>query len=122
MYIVSTEASFCAAHRLRNYEGPCERLHGHNWLVRAHVKCSKLNNIGIGIDFKQLRAALGDVLETFDHGDLNEVLGEHNPSSENLACLIFAELKGKLNTEHIHVWKVEVYETPGSCAAYVEDD
>lgn len=122
MYIVSTEASFCAAHRLRNYEGPCEKLHGHNWLVRAHVKCSRLNEIGIGIDFKELRSALRDVLESFDHGDLNEILGELNPSSENLAHVIYHELKNELNTEDVRMWKVEVYETPGSYAAYVEDD
>ena len=32
MFEVEVITNFSAAHRLRNYNGKCERLHGHNYL------------------------------------------------------------------------------------------
>lgn len=122
MYEISTEASFSAAHRLVNYRGPCENLHGHNWLVRATVKCSDLDAAGIGIDFKVLKRNLAEILDDFDHRDLNEVLAPLgiNPSSELLAKYIFGRLKTALQDWNGNVARVEVLETPGNCAAYYE--
>jgi 6-pyruvoyltetrahydropterin/6-carboxytetrahydropterin synthase len=122
MFEITTEASFSAAHRLKNYKGPCENLHGHNWLVKATVRCVKLDEAGIGIDFKVLKKKLKDIIDEFDHKDLNDVLASVNlnPSSENIAQFIFMKLR-----ESLHYWdgavaRVEVYETPGNCAAYFE--
>lgn len=122
MFEITTEASFSAAHKLLHYSGPCENLHGHNWLVRATVKCDVLDKCGIGIDFKILKAKLKALLEELDHKDLNAVLEPHgiNPSSENLARFLFYELKKSLSTWQGTVHRVEVYETPGNCAAYYE--
>lgn len=120
MYEITTEAQFSAAHRLKNYQGPCENLHGHNWLVRATVSCTTLDKCGIGIDFKVLKKELKLIIDNFDHKDLNEVLGELNPSSENIARFIFTKLKDSLVNHNASVKRVEVYETPGNCAAYYE--
>ncbi|MFP4417297.1 MAG: 6-carboxytetrahydropterin synthase QueD [Chitinivibrionales bacterium] len=122
MYEISSEISFSASHRLVNYNGPCENLHGHNWLVRGYVQCEHLNEIGLGIDFKKLKSALKAVTDTLDHVDLNKVLAAHdiNPSSENIAKYIYDELKKELAEDTCRVSKVEVYETPGNCAAYFE--
>lgn len=119
MFEITTEAQFSAAHRLKNYQGPCENLHGHNWLVKATVRCSKLDNCGIGIDFKILKGHLKEIVGEFDHHDLNEVL-DINPSSENLAYVIFQKLKQALADWHGTVVRVEVFETPGNAAAYYE--
>ncbi|HLV32198.1 MAG TPA: 6-carboxytetrahydropterin synthase QueD [Chitinispirillaceae bacterium] len=120
MFEITTEVQFSAAHRLKNYHGPCENLHGHNWLVRATVKCTTLDQSGIGIDFKILKNNLKQIVEEFDHKDLNAVLGDLNPSSENIARLIYSRLKRSLADWDGSVSRVEVYETPGNCAAYYE--
>ncbi len=122
MYEITSEAHFSAAHRLLNYDGPCENLHGHNWQVKASVKCSELDSAGIGIDFKVLRNHLKEIVKQFDHKDLNVVLKQENlnPSSENLARYIFQRLKGKLEGSGCMVSRLEICETPGNCAAYYE--
>ena len=124
MYEISTEANFSAAHHLVNYNGPCENVHGHNWLVKVTVRCTELDPVGIGIDFKSLKHALKDVLEQLDHADLNEVfikLGI-NPSSENIASYIYQRLQLTINNRTCRVHRVEVAETPGNSAVYFEDD
>jgi 6-pyruvoyltetrahydropterin/6-carboxytetrahydropterin synthase len=120
MYEISVESSFSAAHRLKNYQGPCENLHGHNWLVRATVRCETLDASGLGIDFKILKNHLKEILSGFDHKDLNAVLDplHINPSSENIARYIFEKLEKTLGERNGTVARVEVHETPGSCAAY----
>jgi 6-pyruvoyltetrahydropterin/6-carboxytetrahydropterin synthase len=124
MYEVSTEVSFSAAHHLRNYNGPCENIHGHNWRVRAFVQSETVNGIGIAIDFRTLREILAGVVAPLDHSDLNAVLGESglNPSSENIARMIFEKLAAALGGTGCRAHRVEVYETPTSCAAYFEHD
>jgi 6-pyruvoyltetrahydropterin/6-carboxytetrahydropterin synthase len=119
MFEITTETSFSAAHRLKNYQGPCENLHGHNWLVKATVRCAELDTAGIGIDFKILKKHLKTIVNQFDHKDLNEVL-EVNPSSENIARYIFGQLKTALTDSRATVVRVEVQETPGNAAAYYE--
>lgn len=124
MFEVSSEASFSAAHRLNNYNGPCENTHGHNWLVRATVRCEKINEIGIGIDFKKLKSELKTILAILDHCDLNTVFDELNinPSSENIARYIYEKLSESITEPHSSVCRIDVYETPGNCASYFEND
>ena len=35
MFELIVETDFAAAHNLREYQGQCERLHGHNWKVQV---------------------------------------------------------------------------------------
>ena len=123
MYEISVESSFSAAHRLKNYHGPCENLHGHNWLVRAIVRCESVDESGLGIDFRVLKKHLKTILETFDHKDLNTVLDPLgiNPSSETIARLIYEKLEAALSDWAGHISRVEIFETPGCCAAYFKD-
>jgi 6-pyruvoyltetrahydropterin/6-carboxytetrahydropterin synthase len=120
MYEITSESHFCAAHSLRSYNGPCENLHGHNWHVKATVKCEELDKSGLGIDFKILKRRLNDILDEFDHRNLNDIIDE-SPSSECLARIIYKELTEALSgTSGVTVAKVEVRETPGNSAAYYE--
>lgn len=122
MYEICTEASFSAAHHLRDYDGPCEKVHGHNWLVKTIVRCEKLNEAGIGIDFRTLKTALGAILSELDHTYLNESLASTglNPSSENIARYVYEKLQARIGNPNSRVARVEVYETPGNWAAYYE--
>ena len=124
MYEVTTEAHFSAAHHLRDYNGPCENVHGHNWLVRAAVRCGELNELGLAIDFKELKTRLKGILEKLDHRDINVVFEKEgfNPSSENIARYIYKELEKKLKESNCMVSRIDVYETPGNCASYFEHD
>ena len=55
MYELMIEDHFAAAHQLRNYQGKCERLHGHNWKVQVSLAADKLNEIGIAMDFTEIK-------------------------------------------------------------------
>ena len=118
MYQITVEQHFDAAHALRGYKGKCENLHGHRFRVVARLRTSKLNEIGLAFDFRNLKARLNEVLERFDHTNLNEVapFNAINPSSENLASTIFNELQPKL--PGIKLVSVEVWESPDASAEY----
>ena len=47
MFEVRVEADFAAAHFLKDYNGKCENLHGHNYKVFAHVRGYVLNEGGM---------------------------------------------------------------------------
>lgn len=123
MYEVFVEREFAAAHYLRDYPGNCEHLHGHNWIVRAFVRAEKLNEIHVGIDFRDLKKALDSVLEELDHTNINDhpAFQDRNPSSENIAYFIYHSLKERLqHIEGVEVAKVTVCETPKTGVTYSE--
>ena len=60
---VYREVQFSSAHRLRNYHGKCENLHGHNWRVRLVVTRDELDETGFVMDFKVLNAVLNESFE-----------------------------------------------------------
>jgi 6-pyruvoyltetrahydropterin/6-carboxytetrahydropterin synthase len=90
-YIINVKGSFAAAHALRDYGGPCEKTHGHNFKVTLTVAAQMLNDIGIAVDFKEIDKALGDVLEELDHNNLNELdyFNDRNATAENIAEFIY---------------------------------
>jgi 6-pyruvoyltetrahydropterin/6-carboxytetrahydropterin synthase len=114
---------FSAAHSLKGYPGDCARVHGHNWMIEVFVRCTKLNEIGIGIDFRDIKQSIKDLLNNLDHFNLNELpaFNEINPTSENIAKFIYKELSNKLNTDDAKISKVKVCETPGAGALYWEE-
>jgi 6-pyruvoyltetrahydropterin/6-carboxytetrahydropterin synthase len=122
MYEVSIKAQFSGAHLLRNYAGVCEQLHGHNWYITVSVRAEKLNDIGITIDFKDLKKSLYELLEQVDHKFLNEVapFDQINPSAENLARWLYQGLSGRVNREALKVSRVTVWESESCAAAYYE--
>jgi 6-pyruvoyltetrahydropterin/6-carboxytetrahydropterin synthase len=120
---IYVQTQFSAAHSLKDYPGDCVRVHGHNWLVEAYVKCKELDKIGIGIDFKDVKKAVKEVLQGLDHFNLNDLpaFKEVNPTSENIAKFLYQELGKKLNSNSVKVSKVKVSETPGAGATYWEE-
>jgi 6-pyruvoyltetrahydropterin/6-carboxytetrahydropterin synthase len=106
-------SSFAAAHRLREYEGNCERLHGHNWQVEATVESPGVDSRGMALDFRVMKGALNDILSRMDHKYLNEIppFDAENPSSENIARHIFEEMEGMIpapaRLAGVTVWESE---------------
>ena len=123
VFEVYVKTHFSAAHRLCGYPGECARIHGHNWIVEVYVQCSELNELGIGIDFRDIKQAAKDVLAVMDHSDLNDLpyFKDINPSSENIAKYLYRELSKTLNTGKMKVSKIKVCETPGAGAFYWEE-
>lgn len=123
IFEVYVKTHFSAAHRLVGHPGDCSRAHGHNWIVEAYVQCQLLNDTGISIDFRELKAAVKEVLLDIDHFDLNELepFKTLNPSSENIAKYLYQELSKKIDRDSVRVSKVKVSETPGTGAFYWEE-
>ena len=123
VFEVYVKTHFSAAHSLRGYAGDCARVHGHNWMVEVFVRCAELDELGIGLDFRDVRTAVEEVLAELDHRDLNDLplFTEQNPTSENIARFIYKELSRRLNTGKIQVSRVKVSETPGEGAFYWEE-
>lgn len=120
MYELQVEVSFDAAHCLRDYQGPCARLHGHTYRVQVTLRGPELAPSGMLVDFRDVKRALGEIVERLDHRFLNEVppFTDINPTAENLARHFHDELKRALGGI---VSKVTVWESPSSCASYWED-
>ncbi|MFC1871496.1 6-carboxytetrahydropterin synthase QueD [Chloroflexota bacterium] len=122
MYHISVEQHFDAAHYLRGYKGKCEALHGHRFRVVAKIKALGLDDIGIACDFTELKQHLKDIIARLDHTCLNDVppFDSINPSSENIAATIYAELEPKL-VAPVLISGVEVWESPQAGVSYTAD-
>lgn len=130
MFEVRVEADFAAAHFLRDYNGKCENLHGHNYKVYAHVRGSKLNEGGMLLDFTKLKGALRTVCKSVDHTNLNDLeIFDQNPSAERIAMFIYNGIIDELKKEGIDLsysegkeepalFAVDVFETDTSRARY----
>ena len=124
MFQVSKTFSFDAAHALRGYDGNCERLHGHRWEVSVCVEGPTLNDLGILLDFRVIKAAVQEATAEYDHNTLNDVAPYDtiNPSTEHIAQTIYLALRDTL-TVHATTAQlafVQVWESPTSWAKYWE--
>ncbi|PIE03436.1 MAG: 6-carboxytetrahydropterin synthase QueD [Acidobacteria bacterium] len=125
MFELKIKKDFAGAHNLRDYNGKCENLHGHNWVVYLYVQGEQQQKNGILVDFKTIKKCLNQILEELDHAYLNELpaFKELNPSAENLAKHIFREAQSRMDwTENptARVSRVTVFETAYSSATYWE--
>ena len=116
MYILTVEDHFASAHQLRGYKGKCENIHGHNWKVVLNVRGEKLNELGLLIDFQDLKAILKKITAYLDHRNINEIepFDRINPSSENIAVFVAEEAQKEilsvnkdLFVESVTVWESE---------------
>ncbi|HID48288.1 MAG TPA: 6-carboxytetrahydropterin synthase QueD [Chromatiales bacterium] len=123
VYTLKILTDFAAAHYLREYQGVCSRLHGHNWKVEVRVKARQLDKVGMAIDFKDIKAAARDLLRGLDHYNLNDLppFDTVNPTAENLAAFLYRELAQRLNTSTVQVDAVTLWETDRACVTYTED-
>lgn len=120
MYILKTIVSFSAAHSLRGYIGDCARIHGHNWKIEAEVHTPELNDIGIGIDFKDVKNSMRQIIEPLDHQYLNELapFDKLNPTAENIAKWFFDKLAPQINHGKIELAAITLWETDKSSIRY----
>ena len=121
MYELVVETDFAAAHSLRGYHGKCENLHGHNWKIQVVLSAGRLDGLGMVLDFKDVKSIADEILEDFDHKNLNdlEYFKKDNPTTENVSRALYAEFSKKL-PKGVSVRKVTVWESDRCGASYFE--
>ncbi len=121
MFELSVIGHFEAAHRLVEYDGKCENLHGHNYKVKLTISVDTLDKIDLGVDFGRLKEDLKKVTDLIDHKYLNELdyFDGHNPSAEIISKVIYEKMKETAQGDYT-ISKVTVWETENSSATYFE--
>ncbi|HEY4116734.1 MAG TPA: 6-carboxytetrahydropterin synthase [Byssovorax sp.] len=120
MWEISQETVVAAAHQLRFAPGEGERLHGHNWRIKATVRATELAPSGWVMDFNELGATLRALVEPYEHVFLNELspFDDLNPTAENLARVVADNLAAKIDDGRVKVVRVDVWENDTCCATY----
>jgi len=123
MYEVEIILHFSAAHLLREYKGKCERLHGHNYRVQVIARAPSTAQSGMVIDFADLKKVTAAILEKLDHSFLNEIkpFDRIEPSAENIAAFLFAEIARSLEERSAILYGVTVWESDSCRASYIRD-
>ena len=107
MYLIEKRLEISASHNLiLNYDSPCRKIHGHNWIITVFCRAEKLNKNGMVIDFTEIKKKIHGVL---DHQHLNDVVG-FNPTAENIARWVVDSLP--------QCYRATVQETEGNIATY----
>jgi 6-pyruvoyltetrahydropterin/6-carboxytetrahydropterin synthase len=110
---LDVEFYFAAAHRLPRYEGPCFRLHGHNYKFFVTVEGDVDPATGMIADFGRIKDVVSEaVLSRVDHRNLNDVL--ENPTAENIARWIWETLAPLMPG----LTEVRLFEIPDCCVTY----
>ncbi len=120
MYELKVITNFSAAHQLKEFEGACEDLHGHNWKIEVCVTSAMLHEAGVVIDFRILKKHVNQIMESLDHKFLNELdpFKDQNPSSENIARYVAEQLAILLQDPEIKVSRVTAWESETASATY----
>lgn len=123
MFEITVANYIDSAHLLRGYQGKCANIHGHTWRVEVTLKGEQLNEIGLLVDFHDIKKIIKEVTEAFDHKFINDIkpFDRVNPSSENLAKYFFYEIKKGLSAfDNVAIVKVLVSESRDTSAVYYE--
>ncbi len=120
MYELTVEKTFAAAHYLRDFDGPCANLHGHNYRVIVFVRGKELNRLGMIADFSDVKIALATILRPLDHACLNDLpaFQTENPTTERVAHHIACALCEHDFGPFVRVHAVQVWETVNQSATY----
>ncbi len=123
MYKLNVTTHFSSAHKLNGYEGACKNLHGHNWKVRLGIKCYKVDDIGMTIDYGIVKKILNEIVNELDHQYLNDLpyFTKNNPTSENIAKYLYNQVKGEINSEYCKIAELEIWESDKTSMVYFEE-
>jgi 6-pyruvoyltetrahydropterin/6-carboxytetrahydropterin synthase len=124
VFEIVVQHHFCAAHSLRGYAGKCSNTHGHNFKVQLTIAGESLDDRGILVDFKDVKAALQTVIDEVDHQNLNDLpaFATVNPSTENLCRYFYDRLLPQLATipggAAVRLTEVRIAETDSYAGVY----
>ena len=121
MHTIFKDFTFAAAHAIRGHTRGCQNLHGHNYRVRVHLRASRLDELGMVLDFADLKEIMQEVLGPFDHRVMNEIppFDRRNTTAELFSEYVFEEVDRRLGgQDRVPVVRVEVWENDTSCAVF----
>ena len=124
--------TFDAAHRIIGHSGKCSYLHGHTYHLEVTVSATRLNSLGMVIDFDDLRTLVRKaVLDRWDHATLlaetdplvsairgvqpdapeKVVCFKHNPTAEVLTHQAWESIC-QILPANLELSRVKIEETP----------
>ena len=124
MHTIFKDFTFSAAHAIRGHTRGCENLHGHNYRVRVHLAAERLDELGMVLDFADVKAMMQEILGPFDHRVINDIppFDERNTTAELVSLYVYEEVErhlGRLDEpDRVRVARVEVWENDTACAIY----
>ncbi len=120
-YEVAYETTFCATHALTRGGAALEPLHGHDWRVEVVAAGGALDDAGVVLDFERLKEAVRDVVARFHYRDLgtDSAFVGRSPSAEEVARVVFEEVRVRLGDEAGRLRRVRVWEAPGCSATFL---
>lgn len=111
--LLSVDFNFSSAHRLPYYDGPCNRLHGHNYKLRVTLAGKPSPKDGMIRDFDEVKRRVWEsVLVKCDHVNLNDFMD--NPTAENLVVWMWERLQPQVEG----LKELKLWETPEYCVTY----
>ncbi len=140
--LITRRHCIASAHRLYQYGGRCERLHGHNYRIELSLSAEELDEEGMVADFGEVKRLLcGELDEAWDHrtllydqdplcAQLRDVLPDgslcpvpFNPTAENMAAhlgrVLFPKALERAGLAgRVRVAQVTVYETDNNSATW----
>lgn len=120
MYTLYKEFSIDCAHVVHGHPGKCAREHGHTYRFEIWITGSHLNDIGILVDFGDIKKLVDGKydhrrLNDFPEFDINQ--GGKNPTAEVIAEQVARDIVNLLPSG-AYLDKVRVWETPTCYAEY----
>ena len=146
MITVTKKHTISTAHRIYDYNGQCERLHGHNYQIVLTISAPSLNNLGMVIDFADIKTKIISALDqAWDHktllyekdplcDKLLQILDDgsvlpcpFNPTAENMAAYLGDNFFPKIIAKYfpnqgLEVKTVTVFETQDNLATWQSDN
>lgn len=145
--LVSKQIEIDMSHKLTNYNGACNNVHGHRILVEIGIEGNiiqtKGTSEGMVVDFKIIKELLRENIHSvFDHAltvyekdplihifrmlkdnGMKVNIINYNPTSENFAKEWFKILNDKLKEEiNLQLKYINVWETATAFATYTDND
>lgn len=115
MFKLKLSHHFDASHKLKlNYDSPCLNNHGHRWEVTVQIWTEQLDENGMVVDFKKIKA----LINRYDHCCLNDVV-KFNPTAEHLAKTLWDDIH-QLGSFYKVI--VEIAESPGAIIMFNSED
>ncbi len=138
MITCTRRIEFDAAHRVMQHSSKCKMLHGHRYALEATFSSTKLDELGMVIDFGIIKEILGGWIDqNWDHntilnradkalGDqISQITGQKiyylncNPTAEEMANYLLNEICPKLFANYqVSCLQIKLFETP-NCYAQI---
>ena len=123
MLTVTKRFHFCYGHKLKEYNGLCKNIHGHNSVLEVEIKESKNTKYefpNMIIDFSRLKKIVKEeVIDILDHQFLNTILVTDYPTAEYITKWIVKKLKVIFGDDLV---RVRLTETDDSWAEWKADE